>query len=353
MKVLQIDGSMGEGGGQVLRTALALAAVLGVSVRVYNIRVKRSRPGLQHQHLESVNAIAKMSHGRVEGARIGSTEVTFYPGKISGGEYSFDIGTAGSVTLLLQAIMPLMVAAEGEVSVRVKGGTDVPKSPPIDYYRFVLRPLLSKFGIELNVELIRRGHYPRGGGEVLVKVRRTGALRPVDLVRAGKLIRIEGLSHCVRLPAHVAIRQARAASEALSGLGVPVNISVEHYEGRPDPHLGPGSGIVVWALTENSVLGGDSLGERGKPAEQVGREAAASLMQDLSTGMALDRHSSDMLIIYALLAGGVSRLGGASLTSHASTVIDLVKIMAPQASMSLEGRPEAPFTVTVKGLGLL
>jgi RNA 3'-terminal phosphate cyclase (ATP) len=353
MKVLQVDGSMGEGGGQVLRTSLALAAVLGVPVRVYNIRVKRSRPGLQRQHLESVKAIEEMSHGRVEGARLGSTEVTFYPGKISGGEYSFDIGTAGSITLLLQAIMPLMVAAEGEVRVRVRGGTDVPKSPPIDYYRFVLRPLLSKFNVELDVELIRRGHYPRGGGEVAVRVKRNGALRPVDLVRAGRLIRVEGLSHCVRLPAHVAIRQARAASEALSGLGVPVNINVEHYEGRPDPHLGPGSGIVVWAITENSVLGGDSLGEKGKPAEQVGREAAISLMRDLSTGMALDRHSSDMLLIYAVLSSGVSRLGGASLTSHASTVVELIKIMAPEASISVEGRPGSPFTATVRGLGLL
>ncbi len=351
--MISVDGSVGEGGGQVLRTALAIAAVKGIPVRVYNIRARRSRPGLQHQHLASVKALADITNAKVEGAFLGSTEVVFRPGKPAGGEYFFDIGTAGSVTLLLQAIMPVMAASHQTTVVRVRGGTDVPKSPPIDYFRYVLVPLLAKLGIDFKVELVRRGHYPRGGGEVVVTYRPSRA-KAANLVDAGKVLSIGGLSHCVRLPSHVAMRQARAAEGALRHLGVPVSISVEHYEGRDDPHLGPGSGIVVWAVTENSVLGGDSLGERGKPAEVVGREAAESLLQDLSTGMALDRHASDMMFIYASMIGGVTRLGGASLTSHAKTVVDLLRIIMPEVTIELSTSEEGkPFIATVNGVDLL
>jgi RNA 3'-terminal phosphate cyclase (ATP) len=352
LNVIEVDGSVGEGGGQVLRTALAVAAVLERPVRVYNIRVKRQRPGLQRQHMTSVKAMAEISRGKVEGLSLGSTEVTFYPGRPTGGSYFFDIGTAGSVTLLLQTIMPVMAAA-GEATARVRGGTDVPKAPPIDYYRFVLAPLLAKFNISLDIRLLRRGHYPRGGGEVVVTLRKEGPLRPVSLVSSGKVIRVEGLSHCVRLPAHVAQRQASAAAELLKRLGSPVNIMTESYESAKDPHLGPGSGILVWAVTESSVLGGDALGERGKPAEEVGREAARSLLEDLSTGMALDRHASDMLLIYTALAGGTSELGGASLTLHARTVIDVLRTMLPEASISLSGDLNRPFTARIKGASLL
>lgn len=337
----------------MLRAALAISAITGRPVRVFNIRAKRSRPGLQHQHLASVRALAELSGARVEGARLGSTDLTFYPGRLRGGDFTFDIGTAGSVTLLLQAIMPVIAASEGPVRVRVRGGTDVPKAPPIDYVRFVLRRLLARMGFDFSVELVRRGHYPRGGGEVVVTKEGPVRLRPVELVSSGKAIRIEGLSHCVRLPSHVAVRQARAAEEALRSLGVPVKVDVEYYEPGKDPHLGPGSGIVLWATTEGSVLGGDSLGEKGKPAEQVGREAASSLLEDLSTGMALDRHASDMLLIYAAMAGGVSRLGGARLTSHALTMIDLLRAIVPEAQVRLlSGSEGAPFVVEVRGAGL-
>ncbi|MGC9071792.1 MAG: RNA 3'-terminal phosphate cyclase [Acidilobus sp.] len=353
MELVHVDGSIGEGGGQVLRMALAVSAITGRPVRVFNIRIKRSRPGLQHQHLTSVKALAALTRAKVEGATLGSTELTFYPGSARGGDFTFDIGTAGSVTLLLQAIMPIMALSREPMTVSVIGGTDVPKAPPIDYFRFVLRPLLSKLGFEYNINLVRRGHYPRGGGKVIVATGGNAKLRPIDLVSSGGLVRVNGLSHCVRLPSHVAVRQARAAEEALRDLNVPVKIELEYYEANKDPHLGPGSGIVLWATTERSVLGGDSLGERGKPAEWVGREAARSLLDDLSTGMALDRHASDMLLVYAALSGGVSRLGGSALTSHAKTVIDLLNTILPEASVKiLQGFEGRPFIVEVRGSGL-
>lgn len=355
MEPVVIDGSMGEGGGQILRTTLALSALLGRPVRIVNIRAKRPRPGLQRQHLTSVRAVAEVSGARVEGLRLGSTELTFLPGGLRGGRFRFDIGTAGSITLVLQAVLPVLAYAPGPVELEIRGGTDVPWSPPIDYVRFVLSRLLERMGYRFRVILRRRGHYPRGGGIVVVEVPEPpGRLAAARLDRAGAVKAFEGLSHAVRLPRHVAERQARAAKELIESKypGVPVSIETEWYEPGRDPHLGPGSGIVVWAYTENSVLGGDSLGAKGKPAEKVGGEAAEKLLEDLSTGMALDRHASDMLIPYAALACGESMLGGARLTMHAWTNIEVVKRLIPEARMELMegGELEKPFLLRVGGI---
>jgi len=350
--VVEIDGSFGEGGGQILRTSLALSALTGRPVRIFNIRAKRPRPGLQRQHMVSVKAVAELAGARVEGLKLGSTEIVFYPGRIRAGRFRFDIGTAGSITLVLQAILPVMAFAPGPVEVEVRGGTDVPWSPPVDYVRHVLRRLLERMGYRFEVVVRRRGHYPRGGGIVVARVSNPpGRLEAVELDRRGEVRAIEGISHTVRLPAHVAERQARAAERLLSRLGVPVKIEVEYYDPRRDPHLGPGSGIVVWAYTEKSVLGGDALGAKGKPAERVGEEAAAKLLEDLETGMALDRHASDMLLTYAAIACGRSVLGGSRLTSHAETNMYIIGKILPEARFRLVegGDKDKPFTVEVEG----
>ncbi len=354
-KEIVVDGSIGEGGGQILRTTIALAAVLGKPVKIINIRAKRSNPGLQRQHITSVKAVAALANARVEGLSLGSMTLRFIPRGLRGGRYMFDIGTAGSVTLVLQALLPVLAFVPEPVEITVRGGTDVPWSPPIDYVRFVLTRLLEKFGLRIDVELKRRGHYPRGGGLVVFRVEDPpGRLKPVDLVERGSIKAVEGLSHAVRLPSHVAIRQAKSAEKVLKSRlqNVPVHVDVEYYEPGRDPHLGPGSGVVLWAITENSVLGGDALGAKGKPAERVGEEAALKLLEDLGTGMALDRHASDMLIPFAALADGVSRLGGAKLTLHAITNIEVVKMLVDGVEVEVEGEKDKPFKAIVKGIGL-
>ncbi len=348
--MLVIDGSFGEGGGQILRTAVALAAITGEEVKIVNIRAKRPDPGLKRQHLTGILAAAKMCDAVVEGASVGSTEVVFKPGTIRGGRYTFDVGTAGSVTLVLQTLLPIMAFADSPVSVEVRGGTDVPWSPPVDYLRFVIRPHLERVGYSFSVEVFRRGHYPRGGGVVRVAVERPPrSFRSVELVRAGNLLSINGLSHCVKLPKHVAERQARAAYEEIRKHfpNVRVDIGLEWYEPEKDPHLGPGSGIVLWATTERSVVGGDGLGEKGKPAEVVGREAATKLLEDLSTGMAYDRHMADIIIPYLALANGLSTIGISRLTLHAYTNIWLVKNVL-KADISYEGDIDSPAIVRIK-----
>jgi len=353
--LLVIDGSMGEGGGQILRTSLALAALLGKPVRIANIRAKRPRPGLQRQHLTSVKAVAKVAGAHVEGLALGSTSITFTPGRLRGGRFSFNIGTAGSVTLVLQALLPVLAYAPEPVTVEIRGGTDVPWSPPIDYVRFVLRRLLERFGFTFEVEVGRRGHYPRGGGHVVVRVDRPPRmLRAADFSERDGIVRVEGLSHAVRLPRHVAERQARSAYEYLRARlgGVPIHIDLEWYEPGRDPHLGPGSGIVLWAVAERSVLGGDALGAKGKPAEKVGEEAASKLYEDLETEAALDRHASDMLIPFAALACGESVLYGSRLTMHAWTNVMLVKKLVEGVEIEFVegGELDKPFKLRVKGV---
>jgi RNA 3'-terminal phosphate cyclase (ATP) len=347
--MLVIDGSYGEGGGQILRTAVALSAIAGVDVRVVNIRARRPEPGLKRQHLTGILAAAEVCRASVEGAYVGSTEVVFRPGSIRGGSYVFDVGTAGSVTLVLQTLLPIVAFADSPVQLEIRGGTDVPWSPPIDYLRFVVRPHLARLGYSFDVELVRRGHYPRGGGVVRVRVERPPrGFNPVDLVEAGRTLSVRGLSHCVRLPRHVAERQARAATEELRRLGVPVTVDVEWYEEGRDPHLGPGSGVVLWAEAERSVLGGDALGERGKPAEVVGREAAAKLLEDLGTGMAYDRHMGDMVVPYLALADGESVAGLAKLTMHTYTNIWLVQRVLG-VGVDYRGELDRPVVLRIRG----
>ncbi len=351
--MLVIDGSFGEGGGQILRTTLALAIVLQKPVKVINIRVKRSNPGLRPQHLTVVKALAEISNADVEGAFKGSTTLIFKPRDLRGGNYSFNIGTAGSVTLVLQALLPVLVYADRPSTIEIIGGTDVPWSPPIDYVINVMIPVLSKLGIEnVEIKVLRRGHYPRGGGRVRIEVIPPRELNSVTLTSLGEIVKIEGLSHAVKLPCHVAERQAKAASELIEkSLGLKPQISIECYEPSKDPHLGPGSGIVLWAQGEYSIMGGDSLGARGKRAEIVGKEAASKLLEDLATHKALDRHMSDNIIPYLALARGESIVTGAKLTLHAYTNIHIVSKLTG-ASISFEGDLNKPFKVKVRGIGL-
>jgi len=354
-KMIEIDGSMGEGGGQILRTAIALSAVLGKPVRVYNIRVKRRNPGLRPQHLNAIRAIASLSNGRLIGDSVGSREVTFYPGRIHGRGLKIDIGTAGSISLILQALLPVMAYADSGVSVKIRGGTDVPMSPPIDYMREVLLRLLEDLGYSVSIKVLRRGHYPRGGGLVSVEVREPPrGFNSRSYIDRGVLRGVYLRSHAVRLPRHVAERQARSAASIIkSSIGVEPSVYLEWYEPDRDPHLGPGSGIVVWAIFDNTVMGGDSIGARGKRAEVVGREAASRLIEDVGSGACLDRHSSDMIPLYLALARGESVIYGSRLTLHALTVFKLLEIMVEGFSYEIiEGGIDRPFKALIKGAGV-
>ncbi|MGQ9787750.1 MAG: RNA 3'-terminal phosphate cyclase [Candidatus Hadarchaeaceae archaeon] len=350
--MIEIDGSMGEGGGAVLRTALALGAVIRQPIRIFNIRARRDKPGLQAQHLCGVETLVKIARGEARGAALNSTELTFIPGEIKGGRYRVEIGTAGSTTLVLQIIMPAAAFADGPVDIEIRGGTDNPMAPPIDYFKNVTVPMLRRMGYRCEIDCLRRGHYPRGGGIVRARIEPVEQLRAISLVSQGRVLRVAGIAHAVRLPSRVANRIAHAASlELMKSVRAPVEIHCESYQIGQDPHLAPGAGLTLWAETDSgAVVGTSSLGEPGKPSEKVGREAALDLIEQLRTGMACDRYLSDQLIPYLALAEGNSEITCTSLTSHSLTNLELVyKVLGVDFRFS--GEPGRPGKIKVTGFG--
>ncbi|MEM3352626.1 MAG: RNA 3'-terminal phosphate cyclase [Saccharolobus sp.] len=315
--MIEIDGSFGEGGGQILRTSLTLSVITGKPFRIYNIRANRPNPGLQRQHLWAIKVMKKISNAETKGDELGSKELIFIPHEISKGiNIDVEIGSAGSITLILQTIIPAIM--DKSVKVKIRGGTDVPFSPTIDYIRLVYLEILKKIGIDAKLRLISRGHYPEGGGEVILDDV-SGKPHSFSLINLGKLERIEGISHVSSLPKDIAYRQANSAKNVLSKLGVPVKIEIDVRQGE----ISKGSGIALVAIGENSIIGSDALGKRGKRAEVVGEESANMLIEDIRSGAAVDRHMSDMLMLYAALYNG--EFTGAQLTSHASTNLMIIK----------------------------
>jgi len=307
--MIEIDGSFGEGGGQIVRTSVALSAVTGKPVRITKIRQGRPKPGLAAQHAQALRALAEICDARTSGATPGSSEIIFTPGKILGGRHRIEIGTAGSVTLLMQCLLPALLCADRPSSLQIQGGTDVQWSPAVDYFKNAFLPALSSFGARVSLEVLQRGYYPRGQGEVLLQVE-PAKLKASHLVSPDCCGQIKGVSHCSNLPEHVAVRQAESAKQTLAQAGFPARINREALR---LPSLG--SGITLWS----GYKGASSLGERGLPAEKVGRRAAEELILELKSSASVDVHLADQLIPYLALAGGCCTVREISL--HARTNI--------------------------------
>ncbi len=288
--LLEIDGSVGEGGGAVVRISTALAALKSKPLRIYNIRAKRPRKGLSYQHLTAIKALAELTGARLEGVELASTEIKFIPGQIKGGDFYFDVQTAGSIGLVLQALMIPAAFAEDKVRFRVRGGTDVKWSPSIDYLREVTLPILRMMGYNGRIKLLKRGYYPRGGGLVEAEIKPVKGLKPLKLTKL-EIESIRGISHASNLPLHVAERQAKSALTVLKKSGLEADIEIQHFHDV----LSPGSGIVLWA-DGNTRIGASSLGERGKRAEVVGKEAAEELLGFLEVGAPIDKYMGDQII---------------------------------------------------------
>ena len=342
---------MMEGGGQLLRMAVTYSAVMGIPIRVRRIRGGRSPPGLKAQHLTAVKAVAEICRGDVKGLRIGSTEIEFKPGSARGGFYSFDIGTAGSISLLLQCVAPVAAFADSTVELRVRGGTAVKWAPPTMTMREVVWRALRAMGFRGELRILREGFYPKGGGIVDALIEPVFRLTPLKVENPGRVELIRGVSVCGRLPSHVAGRQAKSALQALREAGFEAEIEWRILSGREQP-LSPGSYITLWAEAENPCyLGADALGERGKKAERVGLEAAESLMEQLRTGMAVDLHTADNLILWCSLAEGESTFTTSRLTLHTATAMELARIITG-VEFRVEGELGEPARISCRGVGL-
>ena len=316
---MEIDGAHGEGGGQLLRNSAALAAVTHIPVRVTNIRARRPKPGLAAQHLTALQAVAALADATVEGLNVGSREVTIAPGHLRGGRFSFDVGTAGSVTLVLQACLPPALRAPEPVELRLIGGTDVPWSPPLDYFRFVFLPLLARMGGKVTIEVVRRGYYPRGGGEIRVNVLPAQDFRALVVEPPGAMRRVDGIAHVGNLPRDVAQRMKHAALRRFVG------IAEAKVEETSEAAIGPGGAIVLWTEHENTVLGSSGLARKGVPAEALGQAAADEMVEDLKAHASLDIHAADQVLLYSALAKGESRFSVREITKHMETTMWLLE----------------------------
>ena len=303
---MRIDGSYGEGGGQILRTAIALSAILGEEIEIYNIRAKRKNPGLRNQHLWGIKLVGMMSHAKIEGLKVGSKRVRFSPSRLRGGEYRIDIGTAGSITLLLQtAILPALFA-DDRVILKIRGGTDVPWSPPVDYYRYVLRPLIAKMGARMKIEVIERGYYPEGGGSVRVEIEPSD-LRGIILENRGKEIAKKAYVNMRNLPMYIVERMKKVLKD------------FEIMEDVKNSGISKGCSLVLVEEYERTYLAGDSLCRLEVPAEKVARNAMEKLNMEANSGATVDVNMGDHLIPFGFLARGKTTYYVKEITKHIET----------------------------------
>jgi RNA 3'-terminal phosphate cyclase (ATP) len=338
---LELDGSFGEGGGQILRTGLALSLLTGKPFHLRNVRARRPKPGLQPQHLMSVRAAAAVGAARVRGASIGSSDLVFEPGPVSAGKYRFDVGTAGAVGLVLQTVcLPLALRGAGPSELTLIGGTHVMTSPCYHFLDVTWRKYLGAFGLRLGLRMARPGFYPRGGGVVEAFIQPCAGLTGVRLPARGP-VRAAGFSAAAGLPESVARRQARRAAYRLEKLGLEADLREETWEG------GPGSVLAVELDTAPAPTLFFGLGARGKPAERVADEAVDQVAAYLRAGDALvDAHSADQIVLPLALADGPSEYGVAEMTPHLTTNVAVIRRFV-ERDVALEGAAGGPGRVRI------
>jgi RNA 3'-phosphate cyclase len=312
MEFVEVDGSQGEGGGQILRTAVSFSSILGRPVRVVNIRAGRETPGLKRQHLSALKVLAKVFGGELKGAEVGSSVITFVPGGARLGSLSLDMGTAASITLVLQAVIPAVALTRSRLSLDLVGGTDVPWSPTFDYFQHIVREAYESIGIRFGLTAKRRGYYPRGGGAVSAVIEPSYGVLPLDLTAKPMIPGANLLSRCGSLPRHVAERQLASASSSLGEAGIRVLVTAESEEQASSP----GSSVLVYFVGNGAFIGADAIGAKGKPAEEVGGEAARRFASAVKSGASVDSNLADMVIPLLSLSQEPSEVRVPDVTEH-------------------------------------
>jgi len=318
---VHIDGSLGEGGGQILRTSLALAALLRQPVTIDRIRANRRQPGLKTQHLAGVLALADITDAEIKGAHKHSTSLIFLPRTLKGGKYRFEISTAGAACLLFSAILPPLLFALHPSEITITGGTHVPFSPPFHYLARGFLPALRKMGAEVELELVRWGFYPKGGGEILAHIKPCRKLKGIQLQGRGPLRQLVLSAYSANLPDHIvkreiahAVKRLAEYSEILSSHPVQCHA------------LSPGNFVFLEASYENVKAGFSGLGKRGKPAEEVADEVCQAFRDFDRTLVTMDSLLADQLILYMALAQGKSFFTTEKITSHLKTNIEIIRM---------------------------
>ena len=326
--MIDIDGSHGEGGGQVLRTALALSMVTGRPFRIANVRANRGKPGLMRQHLTGVLAAAAVCGAEVTGAAVGSTGLTFAPGPVRAGEYAFAVGTAGSTTLVLAAVLPPLLVAAGPSRLTIDGGTHAAHAPPVDFVRDTLVPSVNRTGATVAVELVRHGFYPAGGGRIVVTIDPVPRLSPITLDDRGGVRRLAATAVLAGLPDSVGRRELARVTAMLGWADDQLHL-------RPLPaDQGPGNALLLSVEAEHVTETFTGFGARGVKAEAVAEAAVGELRDYLAVGAPVGPHLADQLPVLLAMAGGGSFVTG-PLTSHTTTNLDTIGRFLPDVRFAV------------------
>ncbi len=323
MKTVTIDGSMGEGGGQILRTSLALACITGKALRIESIRAARRKPGLAKQHLSCVKAACAICGGRSEGAALGSQTLDFEPGPVEGGDYSFDIGSAGSASLVVQTVLPALFLADAPSTVTVTGGTHNPWAPPFDFFAETFLPAIASAGFHAECRLIKHGFFPAGGGQIRLTIqpRRQETSEAIDLCEKSEESQVRARVYTARHPVDIAHKQQGLLCQ--SGLKI---AGMEHVDATESD--GPGNCVMLRVCSGGRTTIFTAFGQKGKPSRKVIAEVAGQTRDYISSGAAIDRFLADQLLIYLAIAKSGSFTTN-DLSAHLTTNIETIARFLP------------------------
>lgn len=317
--MIYIDGAQKSGSGTIVRFAVGLATLFGKELHLTNIRAKREKPGLRPQHLKAIQALQQLCQGTLDGGEVGSNEIRFKPGgRVKGGAYEWDIGTAGSTTLLAMTLLPAACFSNEAIRFRISGGLFQDFASSAYHMQYVLFPVLNKMGITARLSIIRPGYVPRGGGIIEVELEpMAGKIKPVSLVSRGDVIEVKGVALASHLRERkVSERMVKTCNKVLKSSGYQAQIEIIH----DTLALQRGAALAIYAKTSSGcIIGADRAGEPRRTSEDIGRYVARNLIEDLSTGATVDRYLADQLIFYAALADGISQYRIPRLTEHVET----------------------------------